>query len=594
MARSPLSSGALYWRLLGYVKPYWHAFALSLGAMAVVAASEPALPALMKPLLDGTFVERDARVMQWMPLAIVALFAIRGVATYLGAYAINWVGNKVVLDLRQAMFARLLNLPAVYYDDHPTGNLLSKITYDVTQVTQAATSVVTIAVKDVLTILGLLGWLLWLDWRLTMLALAMAPVIMLIVRVLSKRLRNASRESQRAMGDLTQVLEEAIEGQREVKLFGGQGYETARFGRQANQVRRYAMKQAIAAAINVPLVQMVAAAALSLIIYLAVRQAAADVATVGGFVSFVIAMMMLTAPLKRLTSINEYLQKGLAAAESVFDILDEDGERDTGTTALGRARGEIRFERVSFRYPGREEAALESLDLVIRPGETVALVGQSGSGKTTLVNLVPRFYQPSAGRILLDGIDLSDLRLSSLRANVALVSQHVILFNDSIAANIAYGDMREASRERIIAAAEAAHAMQFIATLPDGLETPIGENGVKLSGGQRQRLAIARALLRDAPILILDEATSALDSESERHIQAALATLLQGRTTLVIAHRLSTVERADRIVVLERGRIAEVGRHCELLARDGIYSRLHRMQFEAAPLPETLVGDGRA
>lgn len=583
MAGAPMTSTTLYLRLLSYVRPYWLAFALSVIAMAVVAASEAALPALMKPLLDGTFVERDPRLIQWMPIAILLIMAVRGVATYLGSCAISWVGNKVVLDLRRAMFDRMLRLPARFYSEHATGNLLSKVTYDVTQVTQAATSVVTIAVKDVLTIVGLLAWLVWLNWKLTLLALAMAPLIAVIVRLLSNRLRNASRESQRAMGDLTQVLEEAIEGQREVKLFGGQQYEAGRFGQQADRVRRFSMKQAIAAAINVPMVQMVAAVALALIVYLTTREVHADATTVGGFVSFIVAMMMLTAPLKRLTSINEYVQKGLAAAESVFDLLDEPGEEDRGSVDLGRARGELRFERIAFRYPGRDLEALDGIDLVIRAGETVALVGQSGSGKSTLVSLVPRFYAPNEGQILLDGHDLQEIKLAGLRANIALVSQHVVLFNDTIAANIAYGDMRDATRERIVDAAEAAHAMEFIKALPQGLDTEIGENGVRLSGGQRQRLAIARALLRDAPVLILDEATSALDSESERHVQAALNTLLRGRTTLVIAHRLSTIERADRIAVLDRGRIAEIGGHRELLARGGIYSRLYRLQFEDAP-----------
>jgi len=576
-----MTSTGLYLRLLRYVAPYRSVFALALVGMMIVAATEPALPAILKPLLDGTFVEKDATIMRWMPLVIVALFVVRGLAEYVAHYSITWVGQKVVMDLRNAMFRKLLELPTPYYDDHPTGNLISKLTFDVTQVTAAATSVLTVVFKDTLSIIGLLAWMLWLNWKLTLLSLVIAPIIIIVVRLISVRLRRASRDAQHAMGDITQVLGEAADGHKVVKLFGGQQYEAGRFDDQANRLRRLAMKQAAAAAASVPIVQFVAAAALAVIIYLATRQSSADEITVGGFVSFITAMLMLTAPLKRITSVNEPLQRGLAAAESVFELIDQGSEPDPGTTEMTRARGEIRFETVCFTYGDPQRLALDSVDLAIAPGETVALVGASGSGKSTLANLVPRFYQPTRGRITLDGYDLKALKLASLRANIALVSQDVVLFNDTVAANIAYGAMNGTGETDIIAAAEAAHAMEFIRNMPAGLGTLVGENGVKLSGGQRQRIAIARALLKNAPVLILDEATSALDSESERHVQAALETLMQGRTTIVIAHRLSTVERADRIVVLDRGRVAEVGSHRELLERSGIYAKLYRIQFES-------------
>lgn len=585
-----MTSTQLYLRLLSYVKPYWRIFAASLLAMVVAASTEPMLPALLKPMLDGAFVKKDDSLIRLIPILILLIFLVRGIATFISTYTISWVGNKVVMDLREEMFCKLLALPTRYYDDHASGNLISKLTFDVTQVTAAATNVVTVCIRDSIIVLGLLGWLFYLNWKLTLLAMVVAPVIVLIVKVISGRLRTSSRATQQAMGDITQVIEESVAAHKVVKLFGGQQYESKRFGEQVNWLRRHTMKQAAAAAANTPIVQMVAAVALSGVIYMVTEQSRADETTVGGFISFVAAMLMLISPLKRLTGVNEHLQRGLAASESVFALLDTAGEVNTGKTEIARAAGALRFEQVSLSYQPDEQAeanniwALHDINLEIAAGQTVALVGASGSGKSTLANLVPRFYIPSSGRITLDGQDLSEITLASLRANISLVSQEIVLFNDTVAANIIYGQSREVTEAEIIAAATAAHAMEFIQEMAQGLNTLVGERGVRMSGGQRQRIAIARAILKNAPILILDEATSALDSESERHVQAALETLMQGRTTLVIAHRLSTIEKADRIVVLHRGRIVETGTHQTLLAKKGTYAQLYSAQLHFSDL----------
>ena len=585
-----MTSTQLYARLLGYIKPYWRTFAISILGMAVAAATEALLPALLKPMLDGTFVHRDDTVIRWAPVFLLLIFLVRGLASFAGTFAIGWVGNKLVMDLREEMFRKLLSLPTRFYDDHSTGQLISKLTYDVTQVTAAATNVVTVVLRDTIIVIGLMGWLLYLNWKLTMLTLVMIPLIAVIIKLISNRERDASRMTQVAMGDITQVIEESVTAHKVVKLFGGQPYEKARFGDQANWVRRHAMKQVVAGAANVPIVQMVAALALAIIMYLAIQQARTDESTVGGFLSFIAAMLMLTAPAKRIAGVSEFLQRGLAAAESVFELIDTPSETDEGKETIARANGNLVFEHVSLSYQADERMALRDICLDIPAGQSVALVGASGSGKSTMANLVPRFYLPSSGRITLDGYDLSHLTLVSLRANIALVSQEVVLFNDTISANISYGQMREVSEEEIIAAAQAAHAMEFIRDLPEGLNTLVGEKGVRLSGGQRQRLAIARAILKNAPVLILDEATSALDSESERHVQAALETLMQGRTTLVIAHRLSTIEKADRIVVMQKGQIVETGTHRELLAKQGVYAQLHRIQFDGNEAEKKLAG----
>jgi len=577
------SERALYGRLLTYVRPYWKMFAVSVLAMVLASATEPLIPALLKPLLDRGFGAADAA---WPPIAfaaaIIAIMAARGILTFTSSYFLNWVSSKMVLDLRAAMFSRLLRLPARYFDDHTSGALLSKVAYDVANVTAAATTVLTVVVKDSIALVGLLAVLLYLNWKLTLIALAIAPPVAWSVRVISRRLRRMSRESQRELGDLVNVLQEAIECHKVVKVFGGQDYEAGRFRQGAQALRGFTMRAGTAAAMTTPITHILAAIALAIIVYIAMQESLVSRTTIGTFAAFVAAMLMLLAPLKRLTEINAALQRGLAAAESVFEMIDAPAERDTGTVKLRRARGEVVFERVAFTYETRNEPALDGIDLHIRPGETLALVGPSGGGKTTLVNLLPRFYSPGSGRVLLDGHDLEDLALDSLRANVSLVSQEVMLFNDSFYANIAYGQMAGAAEKDVIAAAEAAHALSFIRETPEGLNTLVGENGLRLSGGQRQRLAIARALLKNAPVLILDEATSALDSESERQVQAALDTLMRGRTTLVIAHRLSTIEGAARIAVLARGRIVEIGKHAELLARNGLYARLYQTQFEPA------------
>lgn len=578
MSQSLADTRQLYLRLLSHVRPYWRAFVAALLAMGATAATEPLFPALMKPLLDGSFGPAAQNHGLLLPLGIVGIFLARGLLGFLADYAISWVANKVVLDLRNAMFDQLVRLPTDYFDNQSSGALMSKIAYDVTGVTSAATSVLTVLVRDTLSVCGLLAWMLYLNWQLTLVAIAMVPLIALSVRLFSGRLRQMSRGGQRAMGEIMHVLEETTSAHKVIKTFGGQQYETARF-HDANALQRgYNMRATVAAALLGPLVQIFAAIALAIIVAVALHQSAADKTTVGDFVSFVTAMLLLLSPMKRLTDVNAPLQRGLAAAESVFEMVDEPQEDDRGTLELPRVRGEIRFEGLGFTYRGAERPALTDIDLVVVPGQTVALVGSSGGGKTTLANLLPRFYNPTAGRILIDGVDAQDVRLASLRQQIALVSQDVVLFNDTVAANIAYGQMAGASRERIVEAARAAHALDFIEAMPEGFDTLIGENGVKLSGGQRQRLAIARALLKDAPILILDEATSALDNESERAVQAALDRLMQGRTTLVIAHRLSTIEKADRIIVLNRGRVVEAGDHQTLLAQDGAYARLYRLQ----------------
>lgn len=569
----------LYKRLLLYVKPYWRTFLIAIVSMLVLAISDPAIPALIKPMLDGAFIEKDPATMKWVPILFVVLFAVRGFAAYANGVALFWVSNKVVMDLRQEMFVRILSLPSSYYDDHSSGSLLSKFTFDVTQIKEAATNAITTIVRDSLSIVGLLGWMFYIDWKLTLVAMVSAPFIAIVILIIRKRLRKMSRKVQGSMADINHVLVECINGHKLVKLYDGKEQEIRRFQEVTNANRRYSMKFAMAAVASSPMIQLITAIALAIIIYIAIQNASVDNIEVGEFTSFFAAMAMLLNPLKRLARVNEHLQKGLAACESVFALLDHLVEPDVGKQTLERVKGEIEFCNVNFSYDGNDQKALNNVSIHIKPGETIALVGASGSGKSTIANLVPSFYSVTEGKILLDGKDIKDISLQSLRHNIALVSQDIVLFNDTVRNNIAYGNMSDSSEESIIAAARAAHALEFIEDLHDGFDTIVGEKGLKLSGGQRQRLAIARALLKDAPVLIMDEATSSLDTHSERQIQMALDEVKEGRTCLIIAHRLSTIEKADRIIVIDNGVIVETGTHAELIKKDGAYARLHQLQF---------------
>ncbi len=567
----------LYKRMWSYMSEYWKRFAFSILAMVVAAATEPAFARVMKPLIDN-FGKQDKFTLMMAPLLVMVIYLIRAVASYANEYLTNWLSGSIVEKMRGMMFRRMLRLPVQYYDDNNSGRVISRIVFDVTQITEAGFNIVTVTFKDGVTVLALIALLLYTDWELTLFCTVTLPFVLVLIRVLSKRLRKLSRGNQEQYGEMTQIITEAVQGQKIVKLFGGQQYEEKRFATAVNAIKTNNVKQAATSSLNSGVSQFLVACALAMVLYFAASKSKNGHFTAGDFVSFVTAMIMIFAPMKRITNASQSLQKGLTAAESVFSFLDNHEETDLGQNSLSGVRDLIKFNDVCFKYPSSERNVLDGVTLDIPVGQTVALVGSSGSGKTTLANLVPRFYNIESGIITIDGVDLKDIKLDLLRDNIALVSQDTILFNDSVYNNIAYGVNHNVSEEQVIEAARFANALEFIEQLPEKFNTEIGENGTRLSGGQKQRLAIARAILKNAPILILDEATSALDNTSEKLVQEALDKLMQNRTTVVIAHRLTTVLHADKIVVMERGRIVETGRHDELLAKNGAYAALYNVQ----------------
>ncbi len=575
----PGETRRIYGRLLGYTRRHRGVLLIAAVGMALTAAVEGAMALLLEPLTDEALVADGEQFEVWVPIAFLIVFVFRGVAGFVTEYSLGWIGRQIIHRMRGEVLGQYLVLPTRFFDERASGRLLSRVSYDIEMIAESATNVVVILVRDSLSLVAFVGVMLYQSPVLFACIAVVVPVIAFLVKLLSKTFRRYSTHIQDSVGDLTQVTEEVLTGNRVVKLFDGADYERGRFAKANEGNRSLHMKLVRAKAAGVAVNQILFALGGAGVIFVAGAETAAGRLSPGSFTSFMGAMILLLPPLRRLTNINASMQRGIAAARSVFEILDEQPERDGGTHQVDRARGRLKFDNVSFAYDGAKVPALQEVSLTVEPGETVALVGPSGSGKSTLVSLIPRFYEPSDGTLSLDGVGLADYELANLRSQISLVSQDVTLFNDTVDRNIAYGARAGASRTQIEAAATTAHVSEFVEAMSEGYDTIVGDRGVKLSGGQRQRIAIARAVLKNSPLLILDEATSALDTESERHIQSALEELMQGRTTLVIAHRLSTIERADRIVVMSGGRIVEMGSHSELIQAGGLYSKLHRLQF---------------
>ncbi len=570
-----VSAVQVYLRLISYSAKHWKIFALSVISLFILSATNTGFLATIKLVTDEGFVKRDASQFHTLPFILLGLMLLRSLSGFVANFTIRYVARRVVEALRLHAFAKMLSLPVSFFDANSVGNISSKITYDTEQMSKAATNVAVSGVRDTFTIIGIVAYMLYLDWRLTIIFAAVAPLMAYYLKAMTPKLREVGKQVQQTMGTMTQVCEETISGQRIVKIFGGREYEQGRFSAVAAANRRLQIRLARISGMNSMVVESLAAVALSAVVFYSVGKFSA-----GEFAAFIGALLMLIAPIKSMTGINEDLQQGLAAANSIFGLIDQSAEKDSGHQICKKVQGDIEFRSVELRYENAKHDALNALSFKIAPGEKLALVGRSGGGKTSMVNLLPRFYEYQQGQILIDGVDTRDFSLESLRQQFALVSQDIVLFNDTVLNNIAYGSLRNASEADVIEAAKAAHAWQFIQELPEGLQTVIGDRGVRLSGGQRQRLAIARAILKDAPILLLDEATSALDTESERFVQAALDKLMQGRTSIVIAHRLSTIENADRILVMEKGTIIETGTHQTLLKQQGHYAKLYQKQFQ--------------